>query len=241
MATIASLIVAEKAAGRVALGRLCTKCGEWKPWGEFHTRRGGKHRADCKSCACAARRSIYDSARAKAYQAEYKANWRNLTTYEARTCTHCGVEFPFYKPLNGSRPGQGRFCSLACKSASRRKVVRCATCATDFEVWRCSKRKYCSLECAGRITSKTLTHGPHVYGSRSWAAIRQTVIERDGYCCQRCRATTRLIVHHIVPFKVSRDNSYENLVTVCRGCHAAIHAAAPFDEYIPVLPIGGAF
>ena len=34
-------------------GRICSWCGEWKPWSEFYLRSGGGRRSDCKVCVCA--------------------------------------------------------------------------------------------------------------------------------------------------------------------------------------------
>ena len=28
-----------------------------------------------------------------------------------------------------------------------------------------------------------------------------------------------LDIHHIIPFLINHDNSYGNLITLCRGCH----------------------
>jgi 5-methylcytosine-specific restriction endonuclease McrA len=56
-----------------------------------------------------------------------------------------------------------------------------------------------------------------------WNKIRIKVFERDGYTCQKCGKTknevNRLDVHHILPIKAKGDDSMENLITLCRGCH----------------------
>jgi hypothetical protein len=55
---------------------------------------------------------------------------------------------------------------------------------------------------------------------------REQVFERDSFTCQKCEENdpTRLVAHHIVPFRVSHDNSLENGITLCRSCHASIEA-----------------
>jgi len=55
---------------------------------------------------------------------------------------------------------------------------------------------------------------------------REEVIERDGYTCQVCGATKRLVVHHkdgkgrgsFMP-----NNEPSNLVTLCKACHMDAH------------------
>ena len=55
-----------------------------------------------------------------------------------------------------------------------------------------------------------------------WLAIRQLILERDLFTCQRCGKTHHEVVldiHHKTPFKVSKDNSPKNLITLCKKCH----------------------
>ena len=56
---------------------------------------------------------------------------------------------------------------------------------------------------------------------------REAVLARDGYACTRCGSTGKLVVHHKDGkgrgHKGAVDNSLDNLQTVCRRCHLAIH------------------
>lgn len=58
---------------------------------------------------------------------------------------------------------------------------------------------------------------------RDWFEIRERVLDRDGGTCRNCRATTNLVVHHIVPIKASGTNRPANLATLCRECHRHAH------------------
>jgi len=51
------------------------------------------------------------------------------------------------------------------------------------------------------------------------------VLERDKYICQTCGCTKRtsLVVHHID--EVVENTLMENLITLCRACHAKHHHA----------------
>ena len=56
-----------------------------------------------------------------------------------------------------------------------------------------------------------------------WKIIRQIVLERDGFICQECGKSDCLLdVHHIKPYRISNDNSIDNLITLCRSCHSRI-------------------
>jgi ATP-dependent DNA helicase RecQ len=59
----------------------------------------------------------------------------------------------------------------------------------------------------------------------TWPAARRAALLRDQYRCQKCGASDRseLDVHHRMPRSIQIDHSPANLVTLCDGCHAAIH------------------
>lgn len=56
---------------------------------------------------------------------------------------------------------------------------------------------------------------------------REEILQRDGYKCTECSAKSSLVVHH-VDYKgrgrPSPNNSNDNLITLCRKCHAKIHS-----------------
>jgi Holliday junction DNA helicase RuvB len=55
-------------------------------------------------------------------------------------------------------------------------------------------------------------------------ALRRRVYARDSHRCRCCRGVHALQVHHIVPWSCGGETRMDNLVTVCRRCHALIHA-----------------
>lgn len=60
--------------------------------------------------------------------------------------------------------------------------------------------------------------------SDNWDNIRKMVYARDGYRCAMCGKKGKLHAHHIVPVKISHDNSLNNLVAVCEKCHRKLEA-----------------
>jgi hypothetical protein len=59
--------------------------------------------------------------------------------------------------------------------------------------------------------------------SISWKRIRLRIYKRDNWTCQHCHKHCskkgEIQCHHIIPYKISKDDSDENLITLCRNCH----------------------
>lgn len=57
--------------------------------------------------------------------------------------------------------------------------------------------------------------------SIEWKEIRKKVYARDKYTCQVCgkKNPRPLQCHHIIPYRITQDNSIENLITLCCSCH----------------------
>ncbi len=52
-------------------------------------------------------------------------------------------------------------------------------------------------------------------------ALRNAVLKRDSFTCQAygCGAKDTLQSHHIIPYKISGDNSIDNMITLCAYHH----------------------
>lgn len=74
-----------------------------------------------------------------------------------------------------------------------------------------------------------------------WRALRDRVIQRDGYQCRSCRSTQELQVHHrqyhlhhlTGAWKKPWEYEMHLLVTLCGRCHEAGHA----QYRVPVISI----
>lgn len=50
--------------------------------------------------------------------------------------------------------------------------------------------------------------------------IRKMVLERDGHRCQLCGSENKqLYVHHMIPYRISPHNEFNNLISLCSQCH----------------------
>lgn len=64
---------------------------------------------------------------------------------------------------------------------------------------------------------------------------REIILQRDNYKCTNCESMKDLCVHHIdgTGFGYSRENknnSLDNLITLCRKCHTSLHKKGEYYE-----------
>ncbi len=158
----------------------------------------------------------------------------------AKTCEHCG------KPMPGQR--KRRYCSPECrKAAMPAKTLpskTCPWCGIDFAP-KSSRIAYCSNACADaahseRMRGKGNSHFKTGTSYAKWfAEMRPLVMERDEHRCVVCQkqeqatvidwkgqqvSRTNLTIHHINVDPT--DNTPQNLVTMCKTCHAIHHKSA---------------
>ena len=58
---------------------------------------------------------------------------------------------------------------------------------------------------------------------RPWRRQRDRARERDNFQCADCGRNFRLEVHHKLPIAEGGTDDLDNLVTLCRDCHIALH------------------
>lgn len=152
-----------------------------------------------------------------------------------KTCKKCNTPFTYYAYPSTEKKQPRKTCSKECQySYNRRKAVKidliCKFCNKSFYVLPChSHKKFCSNKC--RINwQKTLT------GERnpSWRPIRENATYRSikttlrnklinsRTLCGDCGRYSEVFeIHHI---DKNRDNNkIENLIVLCKSCHANRH------------------
>jgi len=64
------------------------------------------------------------------------------------------------------------------------------------------------------------------HNNPEWAKRRIECYQRDHYTCRTCgkkgNGSRSLQAHHIIPWRISRDDNLDNLVTACLKCHRKI-------------------
>lgn len=158
---------------------------------------------------------------------------RTCGTAECRKAIKC----PPYGSFYGKRhTEETKALDRAAHLGPQHKVVCGCGCGTEFELpdfrVRMTKRgvNFLNMEHRKlflRIQSeanwrRNMADG---YGPQ-WPAISKAIRDRDKVC-QHCGKTPEqnsasLDVHHIVPVRVRRDHSPENLIALCRSCHLTI-------------------
>jgi hypothetical protein len=59
--------------------------------------------------------------------------------------------------------------------------------------------------------------------SADYQVLRKQILERDGWRCQLCGTPNRLEVHDIKSRGSLRDDTLQNLITLCAKCHRTFH------------------
>ena len=58
------------------------------------------------------------------------------------------------------------------------------------------------------------------FNTSIWKNIRKLVLQRDNYTCQKCKIRKKsLDVHHKKSWRFTKDDSSDNLISLCRKCH----------------------
>jgi len=62
-------------------------------------------------------------------------------------------------------------------------------------------------------------------GGRPWRRLRESILQRDDYCCVPCKAEGRITlateVDHITPQAEGGTDDRTNLQSICTTCHEA--------------------
>lgn len=163
---------------------------------------------------------------------------------ETRSCKTCKKEFYVSRSQIKYR---GVFCSKRCIKKGITKI--CPQCNKNFYVIPCFIRtgrgNYCSYKCFCEhpISEETrekqsISHKedksytwrggitPQIkvrVATLEWRTVKRYVLERDQQTCQRCfKQDIVLHVHHKIPYRISQNDSLDNLITLCLVCHAII-------------------
>lgn len=63
------------------------------------------------------------------------------------------------------------------------------------------------------------------FNDLNWRKKAQEARIRDNFTCQNCGKKPSISVHHIVPWRISKDDRLTNLITLCPSCHMKIERA----------------
>ncbi|MBM4401860.1 MAG: HNH endonuclease [Candidatus Cloacimonetes bacterium] len=132
----------------------------------------------------------------------------------------------------------------------RRKRIKrqCDFCKEIYERIPSRLGKYCSYSCASKMLWQKRNHedfsGTSNWNWRggssgetrlrtnrvAWRELADYIRTRDEYKCAGCGISGKLYVHHIIPYRISRDDREENLITLCASCHSIQEASLRRQE-----------
>lgn len=128
-----------------------------------------------------------------------------------------------------------KFCSQKCYRINNTQIRKCKLCENEFKVNICvikrgkNAGKFCSQKCvnAYRINDKNPNwRGGIIYNlkkkNKELKKLRPIIRNKYNYTCQKCgdnKTGIILDVHHIIPYRLTQDNSLINLTLLCHPCH----------------------
>lgn len=154
------------------------------------------------------------------------------TGSQQKVCAACTPEFRRLKNAAYLREMRGRQGATPIGA-----IIQCADCGDDFPYSsgpqrRCTecqrKREVTRIHEALRRSPKFDEYKRTARDNYHFDGNRKKALERDNHTCQRCGATSDLHVHHrdgkgVTTAREDRNNGLDNLQTLCRSCHTAVH------------------
>ena len=124
-----------------------------------------------------------------------------------RYCLNCKKEIRLCFSSIKSKSRAGKFCSQKCWKEYNNK-----------NGWNREKEKHWNWK--GGITPELQKR----INNPVWKIIRKKVYARDNWTCQICgikcnKYKGQIQCHHIIPYRITQDNSESNLITLCASCH----------------------
>lgn len=149
-------------------------------------------------------------------------------------CTNCGEKFIKWKSqLKWKKTFCSRICQIKYSIQEGNITKKCEECKKEYTInKKFYKQRFCSNPCLNKWKRKSgmykgknnpryedgssITKG---YRGEDWSIQRKKAYERDNGMCQKCGEQIRVAIHHILPWKYSKDNSLTNLICLCPSCH----------------------
>lgn len=163
-----------------------------------------------------------------------------------RQCKQCGKEFDVNKSAIDNTNASGNFCCRECyhkylttitgsKNKSYKRIQKkCPVCGKDVSIIpskdRIYKNNFCSVECRG-IHQKEYIGGKNNPNWRGGASkyrgdfddVKKMYFSKKQFCAV-CGTTSGIHIHHIIPYRLTQDNSRDNLIPLCRKHHKIVEA-----------------
>lgn len=161
-----------------------------------------------------------------------------------RVCKTCGKEFEVYKVSIENTNASGNFCCRECYSeylktlvgeknkSYNRKKRKCPNCGKELYVipsrLRTYKNRFCSIKCrseymkeyVGGEKNANWKGGASKYRG-DFNEVKKKYFSGTQFCAV-CGTTKGINIHHIIPYRLTQDNSRDNLIPLCRRHHKIV-------------------
>lgn len=184
--------------GRYVHYSRCKRCGEW-----FKVKKNLK----------------YCSAKCRGYKLSERRKPIELV------CDYCGKTFKRYRANVNKNTGK-TFCSKECKNKfySAEKLIRtCKNCGKEFVIYKTALKTnasghYCSKQCYWQ-DMQIPKKGYNGFGTAKKLYFKGTQF------CAICGTTHKINIHHIIPNRLTQDQSKDNLIPLCAKHHSIVENA----------------
>lgn len=163
-----------------------------------------------------------------------------------RICQWCNKEFEVYASSLQSSNSSGKFCCRKCyneyqrtltgkkNNHSTRIAIKCANCGK--EIWTTPYRlaayqnKFCSNACKHEYHHNYISGDKNCNWKGGFSRYRGEDFEQikrkhfHDPVCAICGKKDGIHIHHIIPYRLTRDNGIDNLVPLCRKHHKIIES-----------------
>ena len=132
-------------------------------------------------------------------------------------CRNCSKSWADYISNDKNK----QFCSVVCKSQFARTDRTCKNCFKIFSICKSVLRtnatgNYCSRTCYVAKMTTGLTKNKNGFRTISER------IRRAKPRCGVCGTQNRIHIHHIEPYRYTKNNSFENLIPLCISHHKVV-------------------
>jgi len=102
---------------------------------------------------------------------------------------------------------------------------KCTTIAMNKHAYESGMKKINSKVYREKNKIKISKHDLEYHNQRKFSGKKYDILKRDEYKCQMCGSERQLIIHHLdeTGNLDSPNNADNNLITLCRSCHAKLH------------------
>ena len=169
-----------------------------------------------------------------------------------RKCKTCGKIFQVYQSSLDKSNTSGNFCCRKCYNAYlktltgeknksfKRVKVHCTNRGKEILIipskLNVYKNSFCCRKCKYKYHHYYIEGNKNCNwkgGSSKYRGPDFGQIKKDNFqhcCCALCGKKTMLNIHHIIPYRLTQDNSLENLIPLCRKHHKIVESY--FTKYL---------